>query len=287
VTGGPLELTSEAGPPADADLEAALLAAALDAAARGREVLRDAWGQARHATVEHKAEFDFVTEVDRAAEAAILAVLRARAPELGVLAEESGASAGGGTSEYTWIVDPLDGTTNFIHRVPSVAISIAAVHGRTPVVGVVDTPLLGETFSGRRGAGVSCNGTPLAVSTATRPDQSLLATGFPFRQKEVLPRYLESFDRMFARARGIRRLGSAALDLAYVAAGRFDAFWELGLSRWDIAAGVLLVREAGGEISGFGADDDFWSTGNILASNGRLHAGLRAELDAVFPPPES
>lgn len=229
--------------------------------------------------IDAKAEFDFVTEADRAAEEKIVHHILAAFPGHQIFAEEQThapetaqvASPDG----VQWIIDPLDGTTNYIHGVPNFSVSIAAKKNDEIVVGVVWDPVRRELFTATAGGGSFLNGKPIRVSENARLHDSLLATGFPFRAKSRLGAYLRMFGAFFSSVRDIRRIGSAALDLAYVAAGRFDGFWEYGLSPWDFAAGSLLVREAGGTISGFEETENFWETGNVIASNGRLHQSMR------------
>lgn len=267
-------------------LEAEMLQAALEVAGRaGRRYVEALTGD-ESIGAEKKSAFDIVTKIDRELEAMIVGFLQERFPEHSVLAEEGGAQQGAG--DYCWVVDPLDGTNNFAHGLPWSSISIAAMRGDEPVVGVVLEPLRNDMFSARKGRGAYLNGERIAVAEETALADVLVATGFPFRHKDRLQEYLRALERVFRHIQGIRRMGSAALDLAGVACGRFGGYFELGLSRWDIAAGVLLVREAGGVVTGFGADPDFWSSGNLLASNGTLHGKLREELDAVFgAPPRS
>ncbi len=242
---------------------------ALLAMAQHRETLR----------IEAKAESDFVTAADRAAEATIVSRILSAFPDHLILAEEqthSAPEASAANPETTqWIIDPLDGTTNYIHGVPNFAISIAAKQNEEVVAGVVWDPLRHELFTATASGGAFLNGKPMRVSASTRLRDSLIATGFPFRVRHLLGAYLRMFQEFMSAARDIRRLGAASLDLAYVAAGRFDGFWEYRLNPWDFAAGALLVREAGGIISGFGVDENFWETGNILASNGKLHQLMR------------
>lgn len=257
-----------------------LLDTAIAAAEIGGEVLLDYLPEVKALKVLAKAEFDFVTEVDHAAEEAIAARIRDRFPEQQIVGEERGLS---GTDESTqWIIDPLDGTTNYIHGVPNFAVSIAVAQGNEMVAGVVFNPMSGELFSALTGHGAFLNAQPIQVSDNSRLDQCLLATGFPFRRKNLVNEYLASFRNFFGKVRDVRRMGAAAIDLAYVAAGRFDGFWEIDLRKWDFAAGFVLIREAGGKMSGFGDGDDFWSSGNILASNGLIHAQLREHLAPIF-----
>ncbi|MGH7493922.1 MAG: inositol monophosphatase family protein [bacterium] len=251
------------------------LAAALEAAQTGGKILHASFAQRHLLQVDHKAEFDFVTAVDRESEAAIVSCLRRHFPRHAVLAEEGGVS-GGDQSEVQWIIDPLDGTANFIHGVPQFAVAIAARERNQIVAGVVLDPLHDEMYTAILGAGAFLNGTRIQVTASTELHQCLLGTGFPFRAKVLLDSYLWTFRAFFGRVRDMRRFGAASLDLAYVAAGRFDAFWEYNLNLWDFAAGELLVREAGGLVTGFASEDDFWHSGNILASNGKVHELLQA-----------
>jgi myo-inositol-1(or 4)-monophosphatase len=194
-------------------------------------------------TIGTKQRNDFVTEVDRLAEHEIIRVIHRAYPDHAILAEESGAQ---GDNEYEWVIDPLDGTTNFLHGFPQFAVSIALRHRGRLDQAVVYDPLRQELFTASRGSGATLNDRRIRVSRANGLTGSLLGTGFPFRQQQHLDAYLEMFRVLFPDAAGIRRAGAAALDLAYVAAGRLDGFWEIGLSPWDIAAGALLVLEAGG-----------------------------------------
>jgi myo-inositol-1(or 4)-monophosphatase len=257
-----------------------LLDTAIGAAEIGGEVLLDFLPEIKALKIEAKAEFDFVTQVDHAAEEAIAAHIRDRFPDHQIIGEERGLS---GSDESTcWIIDPLDGTTNYIHGVPNFAVSIAVEQGNEMMVGVVFDPMSGELFSAMAGHGAYLNGQRLQVSDNDRLEQCLLATGFPFRRKDLVDEYLASFKNFFGKVRDVRRMGAAAIDLAYVAAGRFDGFWEIGLSKWDFAAGVVLIREAGGKVSGFSGGDDFWKSGNILASNQAIHSQLKEQLAPIF-----
>ena len=235
---------------------------------------RAAFGRAR--AVEHKGEIDLVTATDRRSEEAILRVIRAAHPGHGVLAEESGRDAGDGA--HLWVVDPLDGTTNFSRGFPVFAVSVAlALEGRV-VAGAVHQPLLGELFTAVRGGGAHLNGRRIRVSRQEALDQAFLATGFPYDIRRSRRNNLENFRRFATRCLAVRRAGAAALDLAYVAAGRFDGFWELKLQPWDLAAGALLVEEAGGTITGL--DGRPWSlpVRDVVASNGLVHKPMLALL---------
>lgn len=225
--------------------------------------------------IDSKGRNDFVTEVDRQAEAIIIEVIRKAYPHHGILAEESGAHAG---DEHQWIIDPLDGTTNFLHGFPQFAVSIALrVKGRLEQ-GLVYDPLRGELFTASRGHGAMLNDRRIRVSRQRSLDGALLGTGFPFRSLEHLEEYLGMFRALFPVAAGIRRAGAAALDLAYVACGRLDGFWEFGLKPWDIAAGALLIKEAGGIITDMDGSDRFLDSGNVVAGNARVVKALCGQL---------
>lgn len=219
------------------------------------------------------ADCDLVTAADLASERFVLDGLRAAFPQDAILAEESGASAGG--SRHTWYLDPLDGTVNFVHQLPIFAVSLARVTAGRPDVAVVHVPVLDECFVAVRGGGCTLNGAPARVSAAREPLQSLLATGFPYRRHVLQENNLENFNRLFLHQRGIRRMGAAAVDLAYVAAGRLDAYWELHLSPWDVAAGALLVQEAGGVVDTLQPGGDWLHGRNVLAGPAPLVEELR------------
>ncbi|MHB8489940.1 MAG: inositol monophosphatase family protein [Candidatus Dormibacteria bacterium] len=221
-------------------------------------------------TAEIKSPGDYVTEVDRAAERAAIRVLREGAPEIPILAEESG----GTRSDRMWVIDPVDGTTNFLRRFPVVGVSVALVEDGRPVVGAVIAPLLGESWSAAEGQG-AVNGEGRRLSVSTHPGAGVVATGFPFRRKERLTRYLPAMTAALHRFEDLRRAGAASLDLAYVGAGAFDGFFELGLGIWDIAAGALLVREAGGVVTDWAGDHEgVFVSGDILAGTPAWHAAM-------------
>jgi myo-inositol-1(or 4)-monophosphatase len=247
---------------------------ALSAAEAGASVIRAAAASAAVTVdAEIKGYGDYVTEVDRAAEAAAVAVLRAGAPGVGILAEESAVPGGPPPAGRNWAVDPLDGTTNFIRRFPVVGVSVGLVEDGEPVAACVLAPLIGGGWVGARGRGAySLDGARLQV----RPLQGggVAATGFPFRRPENLPRYLAAFEKLLAGSEDLRRAGAATLDLAYTAQGSFDGFFELGLSLWDVAAGALLVREAGGVVTDWrGHSNDWIRSGDILAGSPAWHEG--------------
>lgn len=217
--------------------------------------------------VDQKSKNDFTTEVDRAAEQEIIKIIKAAFPEHAILAEESGAHAG---NDFVWVIDPLDGTTNFIHGFPQFAVSIALkIKGRLEV-GVIYDPLRDELFTASKGGGAMLNNRKIRVTKQNSLKGSLIGTGFPFKKQQHLDAYLQMFRTICVDAAGIRRAGSAALDLAYLAAGRFDGFWEIGLCEWDMAAGILLVQEAGGVVTDFSFNDDYLNTGNLIAGNPRM-----------------
>ena len=219
-------------------------------------------------SVEIKGAGDYVTDVDRDSERAIVETLSAGAPGIPVFAEE----AGGTLSERSWVVDPLDGTTNFVRGFPAVGVSIALVEEGRPVVGVVHAPFLRQTWTAARGRGAWLGNDRLRVSD--RPvARSVIGTGFPFRRKELLPRYLGVLGNALERFEDVRRPGAAALDLAWVASGVFEGFFELGLSAWDVAAGALLIEEAGGVVTDWSGGDG-WMAGDILAGSPEVHAVL-------------
>jgi myo-inositol-1(or 4)-monophosphatase len=220
--------------------------------------------------VSTKGRRDFVTEVDRAAEAAIIETLSTAYPQHAFLAEESGASATAKDAEYTWIIDPLDGTTNFIHGFPQYAVSIGLRHRGQLSQAVVYDPTRNELFTATRGRGAFLNDRRIRVSRRAHLRESLIGTGFPFRQLEHLDEYVRMFKRITEETAGIRRPGAAALDLAYVAAGRLDAFWEMGLSRWDMAAGALLIQEAGGLVGDLQGNAGYLDRGEIAAATPKV-----------------
>jgi myo-inositol-1(or 4)-monophosphatase len=219
-----------------------------------------------------KQQHDFVTEVDRAAENAIIEILREVYPSHAILAEESGDDRT--ESEFQWIIDPLDGTTNFIHDFPQYAISIALLHRGVPTHAVVYDPNRNELFTASKGAGAFLNEKRIRVSKRAKLDEALIGTGFPYRVFDHVEPYLAIFREVTRRCAGVRRPGSASLDLAWVAAGRMDGFWEFGLSPWDIAAGILLIQEAGGLVSDLAGESDYLRTGNIVGGTPKVFSQL-------------
>jgi myo-inositol-1(or 4)-monophosphatase len=244
------------------------LAAAAEAAGAAGALLRETWREVKQ--VEYKSAIDLVTSVDRGAEERIVEVLLRRFPDHAILAEEKTSTA---VAEglYRWIVDPLDGTTNFVHSYPHFGISLALERAGRIVVGLVSDPLRRETFTAIRGEGAFLNDARIGVSNVAELDKALLATGFPYDRRERSSFYLSFFQAFMVRSQGIRRTGSAALDLCYLACGRVDGFWEWKLHPWDTAAGSLIVEEAGGRMSDFcGGPFSPWGE-QTLASNGAFH----------------
>lgn len=256
------------------------LEVAVEAARAGGRILMKSWGKLSRGQVRRKGPHDWVTDVDHASERAILDVVRKAFPDHAIQAEESGRSAG--AAQFEWLIDPLDGTVNYVHSFPMFAVSVALARDGVLEVGVVYDPVREELFTGERNKGAWLNGKRICVSKVETFEQSLLATGFPFRAKELIDVYLESFRRVFSETGSIRRAGSAAVDLAYTACGRMDGFWEMSLSSWDMAAGALLIQEAGGRVSDFFGGDSYLRTGHIAAANPALHARLVALLAPIF-----
>ncbi len=221
--------------------------------------------------VKTKNRNDFVTEIDQKAERVIINILRKAYPDHGILAEESGRS---GNDEFQWIIDPLDGTTNYLHGFPQFSVSIALRHKGRLEQGVVYDPLRQELFTATRGSGAQLNERRIRVSKQTSLDGALLGTGFPFKAQQHLDTYLQMFRSLFPQTSGIRRTGSAALDLSYVAAGRLDGFWEIGLNIWDMAAGILLIQEAGGLSGDFNGGHDYLESGNLVSGTPKLFAEI-------------
>ena len=254
-----------------------MLNIAVKAARRAGNIISRATRNLDIVAVREKAANDFVSEVDREAEQAIIRTLREAYPDHAILAEESGAS---GESEHQWIIDPLDGTTNFIHGFPHYAVAIALRHRGVVTQGVIYDPSRNDLFTATRGSGSYLNDQRLRVSKRANVKSSLLGTGFPFRQVEHIDAYLAVLRDMMKGATGVRRAGSAALDLAYVAAGRLDGFWEFGLSPWDIAAGALMITEAGGMVSDLAGESNYLETGNVVAGTPKVFVEL---LNAISP----
>lgn len=254
---------------------------AIKAARRASQIINRASQDIDRIQVTRKQQSDFVTEVDRAAEAVIIETLREAYPEHSILAEESGRAAGRDTgSEYEWIIDPLDGTTNFIHGVPQYAVSIALRHKGVLTQAVVYDTVRNELFTASKGAGAFLNDRRIRVSRCLKLEDALIGTGFPYRAFEHAEAYLGIFRELMQKSAGMRRPGSASLDLAWVACGRFDGFFEFGLSPWDMAGGALLIAEAGGIVSDLAGETSYLDSGNIIAGNPKIFAQL---LQVVTP----
>jgi myo-inositol-1(or 4)-monophosphatase len=252
-----------------------LIDTATQAARAGGEVLLANWRNLPRGAVEEKKKNDFVTYADRESEARIVATIRERFPNDAFLGEEGGTHGSVGDGARTWIIDPLDGTSNFVSGFPFWCVSIAAREGTELVAGVIWDPLRDEMYTAERGGGAWRNRTRLAVTARPDINGAYLATGFPFRNVDRIDTYLSLFRAVFVRARAIRRAGSAALDLAYVAAGVFDGFFEFRLAPWDIAAGALLIQEAGGVLTDYEGGTGYLERGNIVAGSAGVAASLR------------
>lgn len=242
------------------------------AARRAGEIMIRQLNRLESLHIAEKGRNDFVSRVDQMAEEAIIEVIKDHHPEHAILAEESGSS---GEHEFCWIIDPLDGTTNYLHGFPVFSVSIAVMRGDELQHGVVYDPMRQEIFTASRGQGAQLDGRRIRVSKQQGLRRALIATGFPYRiAEEQMDRYLGMLRAVMIETAGVRRPGSAALDLCYVAAGRVDGFWELGLKKWDVAAGALIIREAGGMISDFRGTDGFLDSGNLVAGTPKVYAAL-------------
>jgi myo-inositol-1(or 4)-monophosphatase len=245
-----------------------MLTIAVRAARNAGDLIRRSATNASQLSINEKDRNDFTSEVDWKVEQEIIKVLRASFPDHSILAEESGEQAG---NDYVWIIDPLDGTTNFLHGFPHYAVSIALKYKNKLEVAVVYDPVRDELFTAERGGGAMLNGRKIRVTKPTSLRGTLIGTGFPFKYQQHLPAYLQMFHALTIDSAGIRRAGSAALDLAYLAAGRLDGFWEIGLKPWDMAAGILLIQEAGGAITDFSFKDQFFQSGHLIAGSPKMH----------------
>ena len=231
--------------------------------------------------IRQKQANDYLSFVDENSEKTIISIIHKHFPDHSILAEEGGESKR--SSEYRWIIDPLDGTTNYISGLPVFAISIGLQKGDEMLLGVVYDPLQDELFWAEKGKGAYVNDTPIQVSESDSLSECLIATGFPFKAKHLLKPYLNSFEDMFRSCIGIRRMGAAAIDIAYVAAGRFGGYWELGLSPWDLAAGSVIIKEAGGEITDFWGGQDYLFKNYLIVSNERIHQQMGEIIQKHFP----
>ena len=241
-----------------------MLNTAIAAARAAGAIIRDGYGNLREHEVALKGKGDFVTEVDHASEEAVISIIREQFPAHSILAEESGARPGSGVC---WVIDPLDGTSNFVHSIPVFGVSIGCLKDNELVCGVIYNPVTEELFTAEKGGGAFLNSRPIAVNSDKQIGEAFLATGFPWRQADLVPSYLKGLETLLMQGGGVRRLGAAAIDLAYTACGIFDGFWEMKLKPWDMAAGALIVREAGGLVSDFSGEDRFLDTGSIVAGS--------------------
>ena len=254
-----------------------MLNIAIKAARRAGSIINRAALEGGALEVKAKNKNDFVTQVDKAAEQAIIGVIHTAYPDHSILAEESGDTPGA-RAEYRWVIDPLDGTTNYIHGFPQYCVSIALEHRGVPTHGVVYDPGKNELFTASRGRGAFLDDRRMRVSKCTRLQDALVGTGFPYKEVSRLDLYMRQLRTMMTSSAGVRRAGAAALDLAYVAAGRLDAFWEMGLSRWDMSAGALLIQEAGGMVADLQGGADFLDRGEIAAATPKVLPELLAAL---------
>lgn len=249
-----------------------LLIACLSVAREAGGIVKANWNKPH--TIRHKGPIDLVTETDQAVEEFLHTKLAALLPEAAFLGEESADGAEvPPDSKYCWVVDPIDGTTNFAHGIPMVGVSIALCENGKPVLGIIDAPMLGECYYAARDSRAFMNGEPITVSKTETLTDCLVATGFPYNVKPRLPELLRRLEAVLPATQGLRRPGAASLDLAWVACGRLDAFYEDGLKPWDMAAGWLLVQEAGGQTSDFNGAPTVWGK-SLLATNGRVHLAL-------------
>ena len=246
-----------------------MLNIAIKAARRAGSIINRAALEGGALEVKAKNKNDFVTQVDKAAEQAIIGVIHTAYPDHSILAEESGDTPGA-RAEYRWVIDPLDGTTNYIHGFPQYCVSVALEHRGVPTHGVVYDPGKNELFTASRGRGAFLDDRRMRVSKCIRLQDALVGTGFPYKEVSRLDLYMRQLRTMMTSSAGVRRAGAAALDLAYVAAGRLDAFWEMGLSRWDMAAGALLIQEAGGMVADLQGGQDFLDRGEIAAGTPKV-----------------
>ena len=261
-----------------------LLRTALSAARAGAGILAGLLN--RKHQIDQKGLADFVTEADLQSEKAILEIIRQNHPDHGVLAEESNAKDAWQKARqgFSWVIDPLDGTTNYIHRYPAFAVSVGVLKHGAPLAGVVIDVARNDEYTASKGGGAFCGERKISVSRVADPALALFLTGFPVRRKHLLDKYLGAFKELFIMSSGVRRAGAAALDMAWVASGKGDGFFEIGLSPWDLAAGRLLVEEAGGRVSDFsGSQDNFLWNGEHVASNGLLHEVIMASCARHLP----
>lgn len=259
-----------------------MLHIAIRAARNAGGLIRRSVEKVPQLTIHKKTKNDFVSEVDLMAEREIIQVIKNAYPEHSILAEESGVSKG---NQYTWVIDPLDGTTNFLHGYPQYSVSIAFKNKNRTEIGVVYDPLGDELYTAEKGRGAMLNDRRIRVSKQTTLNEALIGAGFPFKYPQHIDTYLNMFKTLTLMTAGIRQAGSAALNLAYLSAGRLDGFWEIGLKEWDMAAGILLVQEAGGVVTDFSFNDQYIKSGNIITGNIKIHQALYKMLEPFVTEP--
>lgn len=256
-----------------------IISVALEAANLAGKIQMASFGKLHNSQISMKSKNDFVTEIDKKSEKLIISTIKKYFPDHAIQGEESGVSAGKNT---LWIIDPLDGTSNYIHNIPVFAVSIGILQNNALKVGVIYDPVHKETYQAERGKGAFLNQKKIHVTKVSALADSLMTTGIPFRARDRFDEYMKSFRQISLGTVGMRRGGSAALDLAYVACGRYDGFWELDLSPWDIAAGALILEEAGGKITDMWGKPDYLKNGDTLASNGLIHKDLCRITSGIF-----
>ena len=257
-----------------------MLSTAIEAAKEAGKFLKYSVGRVKNVEVKQGEERNLVSEIDKGAEEKIISIIKRKYPNHAILAEESGANDS--RSDYKWVIDPLDGTTNFLHGLPIFSVTIGIEFKGEIIAGVTYDPNLDELFTAEKGSGAYLNGRRLKVTTTSRLIDSLLVTGFPYDIAQNPENAIGHFVNFVVEGQGLRRLGSAAIDLAYVAAGRFDGFWEVTLNPWDMAAGVLLVREAGGRVTDFIGGESSIYKKQVLATNGAIHEAMLQVLSKGF-----
>ena len=256
-----------------------MLTTAVKAAREAAEIIQFGARNLDRLTIDSKGPGDFVTEIDRNAEAAIVDTLLGAYPNHGIIAEEgTGATRGNPNSDFIWIIDPLDGTTNFLHGMPTYCVSIALQEKGKLSQGVIYDPNRNDLFTASRGAGAFMNNRRMRVSKTLKLRDALIGTGFPFRDGAAFDDYVTQLKNMMPKTAGLRRPGSAALDLAYVAAGFYDGFWEMKLNQWDMAAGALMILEAGGLVTGIDGEDSYMDSGSIVAGTPKIFAEMLTTL---------
>lgn len=258
-----------------------ILNTAKEAAEEAGKILLRYFGKVESSEIRKKTENDFLSFVDETAEKKIIDTIHERFSGHTILAEESGDNKA--TSSYRWIIDPLDGTTNYLKNIPVFAVSIAVEYKDEIVAGVVYDPVHSKMYSAAKNSGAFCNDQPLQTSANSTLESSFIATGFPYKVKHFMPQYTGAFNQIFEKCIGVRRLGAAALDLAYVAAGTFDGFWEMSLKPWDMAAGAILINEAGGKITDFWNQPNYLNSSYVIASNGHIHPYMYEIIREHFP----